>query len=299
MKPLTLIQQYVWIADTIYRARRITFSELNERWKATEMSGGQPMVRMTFYRYKEDLQRLFGIIIDCDASDDYRYYIVNREEMRESSTQRWMLDTLRVNGLISESLSLHDRIQLETMSYDEDMLRLAIEAMKQNHRIIISYKCYDSQEIRQHPVEPYCIKLYRHRWYLLGRYESGKFAMFSLDRIRDIKITGDRFELDKKFDTEVFFQDYFGVIISNKEEIQRIVLRAYGWERKSMLHLPMHCSQRELQHGDGYIDYEITAHTTNDLTGYILSRGQWLVVKYPQWYADEIKQGHMDAVAKY
>lgn len=299
MKPLNLIIQYVWIADTIYRAKRITFSELNERWKATEMSGGQPMSRTSFYRHKEDLQEMFGIIIECDANDDYRYYILNREEMRESSTQRWMLDTLSVNGLISESLSLKDRILLEPMSYNEDMLRLAIEAMKRNHRIVISYQCYDSPDVKRHYVEPYCIKLYHHRWYLLGRYKKGEFSIFSFDRMLDINITEEKFELEKNFDGEEFFRYYYGVIIGREEKCQRIVMRAFGWERKSMLHLPMHCSQRVVKHGDGYIDYEITAHTTNDLTGYILSRGKWLVVKYPQWYADEIKQGHMEAVAKY
>lgn len=299
MKPLNLIIQYIWIADTIYHAKRITLSELNERWVDTEMSGGQPMVRMTFYRYKEAIQELFGIIIECDANDDYRYYIANREVMRENSVQRWMLDTLSVNGLISESLALHDRIQLETMSYDEEMLRLAIQAMKRNRRIVISYRCYDSQNTKRHHIEPYCIKLYRHRWYLLGRYKSGNFSMFSFDRILDIDITEDKFSMDNDFDTEEFFRNYFGVIIHGEGECQRIVLRAFGWERKSMQDLPMHCSQRELERGDGYVDYEIIAHLTNDLKGYILSRGEWLVVKRPQWYADEIKQGHMDAATKY
>lgn len=299
MKPLTLIRQYVWIAETIYKTRRITLKELNERWMDTDMSNGQPMIRMTFFRCKEAIQELFGIIIECDASDDYRYYIVNREVMRENSIQRWMLDTLSSGCVVSESLSLHDRIQLEAMSYDEDMLRLAIEAMKRNHRIVITYQCYDSPKTKQHHIEPYCIKFYHHRWYMLGRYKSGRFSMFSFDRIHDIDITEDKFEMEKDFDAEEFFRYYFGVIISGEGKRQRIVLRAFGWERKSMLDLPMHCSQRELGRGDGYIDYEITAHTTNDLKGYILSRGEWLVVKWPQWYADEIKQGHMGAVIKY
>jgi hypothetical protein len=29
---LTLINKYVWVIDTIYRAEKITFRELNNRW---------------------------------------------------------------------------------------------------------------------------------------------------------------------------------------------------------------------------------------------------------------------------
>lgn len=299
MKILNVFKNYAWLLSTIYNSRRITLSELNERWRESEMGGGDPLSRTSFKRYKEAIQEMFGIVIECDASDDYRYYIVNREELRENKPRKWMLDTLSVSVLISESLSLHNRILLETMSYDEDMLRLAIDAMKRDYRIVISYQCYDSTEVKRHYIEPYCIKLYRHRWYLLGRYKSGGFSIFSFDRILDIDIKDEKFEMEKDFDGEEFFRNYYGVIIGREEKCQRIVMRAFGWERKSMLHLPMHCSQRVVERGDGYIDYEIMAHTTNDLTGYILSRGQWLVVKYPQWYADEIKQGHMEAVAKY
>ena len=124
MKILNVFKNYAWLLSTIYNSRRITLSELNERWRDSEMGGGDPLSRTSFKRYKEAIQEMFGIVIECDASDDYRYYIVNREELRENKPRKWMLDTLSVSVLISESLSLHNRILLETMSYDEDMLRM-------------------------------------------------------------------------------------------------------------------------------------------------------------------------------
>ena len=290
-------QQYVWITETIYKARHITLEELNERWQETEMSGGLPMPRATFKRNRYAIEKMLGIIIECD--NDYRYYIENREVLRDNSIQRWMLDTISVECFISESLSLHDRIQLETMSYDEEMLRIATDAMKGGHRIIVHYRRYDCEQVKRHHVEPYCIKFYRHRWYLLGHYKSGNFSMFSFDRILDIDITEDKFEMEKDFDAEEFFRNYFGVIINGEGERQRIVLRAFGWERKSMHDLPMHCSQRELRRGDGYVDYEIITHTTNDLKGYILSRSKWLIVKSPQSYADEIKHELQETISQY
>ena len=290
-------QQYVWITETIYKTRYITLEELNNRWTDTDISGGKPLSRTTFYRNKEAIQDMFGIIIECD--NDYRYYIENREVLRENTLQKWMLDTISVGCIMRESLALHDRILIEPLSYGTKALRTITEAMQRSRTLQMNYKCYGRDNSRSHTVEPYGLKFYRHRLYMLGHYENGKFSMFSLDRIHEIGITENKFELEQDFDTRTFFQNYFGVIISGKEERQRIVLRAYGWERHSMRDLPMHCSQRELERGDEYVDYEIITHTTNDLKGYIMSRGRWLVVKSPQWYADEIKHELQETILQY
>ena len=35
-----LFKEYIWLVETIHKARKITFADLNERWLETEMSGG-------------------------------------------------------------------------------------------------------------------------------------------------------------------------------------------------------------------------------------------------------------------
>ena len=34
-----LFNRYIWLIDTIYRAGKITFEEINRRWLRTEISG--------------------------------------------------------------------------------------------------------------------------------------------------------------------------------------------------------------------------------------------------------------------
>ena len=34
-----LLNKYVWLVDTIYKAKRITFDEINLRWLDNDMSG--------------------------------------------------------------------------------------------------------------------------------------------------------------------------------------------------------------------------------------------------------------------
>ena len=36
----SLISKYVWVIETIYRAKKISFKKLNERWLCDEISRG-------------------------------------------------------------------------------------------------------------------------------------------------------------------------------------------------------------------------------------------------------------------
>ena len=297
----TLFKQYIWLVNTIYRARRITLAEINDKWQRTEMSEGMPLSRTTFNRHKDAIEDIFGIFIDCDRCDGYRYYIGNEEVLRENSVQNWMLSTLTVNNLISESMSIQHRIVLENIPSEGEYLESAISAMKENKKIEIRYKRYQSPEARTFLLSPYCIKLFRQRWYLLGRFDDGGFAMFSFDRMEHLTLTDETFKMDKDFDAGQFFGECYGVVIGDGSEPVRIVLRAFGRERYYLRDLPLHHTQREIQSDDGqdFADFELFLRPTTDFKGQLLSRGAWLKVLEPQWLADEIRQWHEDAVKMY
>ena len=113
MKAYALFQQYAWLVNTIYRAGKITLEQINRRWLNTEMSGGVDIPRSTFNRHRDAILNMFGIIIECDKKDGFRYYIYNAEVLEEDSIQNWMLSTLSVNSMLSDSKEVHDRILLE------------------------------------------------------------------------------------------------------------------------------------------------------------------------------------------
>lgn len=55
MKTYAIFQEYVWLVNTIHRAGRISFDEINKRWVASEMSGGVELSRSTFNRHRDDI----------------------------------------------------------------------------------------------------------------------------------------------------------------------------------------------------------------------------------------------------
>ncbi|MBO4481107.1 MAG: WYL domain-containing protein [Bacteroidales bacterium] len=293
MKASALFKQYVWLVDTIRRAGRITLREINDRWLRTEMSEGVPFSRTTFRRHRAEVEEMFGIIIDCDSEN--QYYIDDPSLMNTDSVPRWMLSTLAVSNIVSEARGLHDRILLESIPSESEHLQLVIEAMRNSHRISVTYRRYGDENPSIWKVEPYCIKLFRRRWYLLGCFEKGGFITLSFDRIVDINVTDEDFKMDCNFDAQLFFNDYFGVMTDDRLPIERIVLRAYGSEPYYLRDLPLHPSQQEIETNKDYTDFEIRLRPTRDFFAHLLSRGRWLQVISPDSIAQEIKQMHLDA----
>ncbi len=295
----TLFKEYIWLVNTIYQARSITLSDINKKWLKTEMSGGVELARSTFNRHKLAIEDIFGIYIQCDRSNGYKYYIGNVEVLSEESVQNWMLSTLSVNNIISESLSLHHRILLESIPSADERLEKIITAMKKDQLLQITYKRYGSDQVREHTIAPYCIKLYHRRWYLLARFDSGKYGIFSLDRIREVEISNEIFTVDPDFDAEAYFSESFGVVRDEDVKPEKIIIRAFGTECNYLRDLPLHHSQHEIAHTDDYTDFELYVRPTLDLQGQILSRGSRLKVLSPQSLADIISRNLQDAVALY
>lgn len=308
MTTLNLFKEYIWLVQTIYRARSITFAEINERWTRTEMSGGVEMARSTFNRHKDAIEDIFGIIIDCDRSDGYRYFISNVRVLREESVQNWLLSTLSVGNILSEGLSLQDRILLETASSGGEYLPLVIEAMKKSVRVKVCYQRYGADEPKTVDFEPYCIKLFNKRWYLLAHFHrdatdereaSDYFGMYAFDRIKDLELTDVKFRIDPSFDAAAYFSDNFGVLVHDDTPLERVVIRAYGQQRFYLRDLPMHNSQREIAEGDDFADFELTLRPTIDFGSHLLSLGRQIKVLSPQWLADEIRTLHLEAARQY
>jgi hypothetical protein len=298
MKTYTKFKEYIWLVNTIYKAKRITLAEINERWLKTEMSEGVEMARTTFYRHKCAIEDIFGIYIDCDKKNGNKYYIGNEYVLREDSVQNWMLSTLSVGNMVEESQSLHNRILLEHVPSGGEKLQQVIKAMKENRMISMTYRRYGSSD-KTYTLSPYCVKLFRQRWYLVARFESGIFSTFSFDRIEKVELLDEKFKIDEDFDAAVFFSDSYGIVVDDKMTPERIVLRAYGYERYYLRDLPLHHSQRLIASTDDYCDFELTLRPTSDFKAQLLSRGGWIEVLEPQSLADEIVEWHKNAIERY
>ena len=310
MRVPALFKEYIWLVSTIRKAGDdgITFAEINEKWLETELSEGVELARSTFNRHKDAIEDIFGLIIDCNRLNGYRYFISNEEVLGEDSIQNWMLNTLTVNNIIGEALTLQDRILLQPAPVEGDYLKMVIEAMKKNVKLAVDYRKYGDDEPRHLTFEPYCIKLFKQRWYILGHFhrnaiadrpEVDYFGVFSFDRILNMSLTDEKFQMDPSFNAQAYFEECFGVLVNDDTVAQRIVIRVFGDERFYVRDLPIHKSQREIGQGEDYTDFELFMRPTIDLSTHFVSRSFLIKVLEPQWLADEIHNMLWRAVQMY
>lgn len=300
MKHRDLFKTYIWLIETIHRYGSITLSELSNLWIKSAISDGTPMSRTSFNRHREEIEDIFGIKIVCSRSNGNKYFIENADVINCVSVENWMANTISINNIIAENKSVSDRILLESIPSEGGNLQAAIVAMRRNNILRFDYKKYYSSEIKHYFVQPYCVKLYHRRWYLLGKYPSTKdYRMFAFDRMSDVQITSEKFLFDTSFDASEYFKECFGVALNPSVPVQKIIIRAFLNERYYLRDLPLHPTQRFIAEGDGYFDYEITMRPTEDFLGYLLSRSHFVKIISPNSLAVQLQSMAKSILERY
>ena len=310
MKIPFLFKQYIWLIETLKRNGRMTLGEISDLWRQQEESGGEELSRTTFNRHRDSILDIFGLIINCDRKNGYRYFIENEEELEENSIKNWMYSTLSVSNMLEGNVGLQNRILLESIPSGDDKLRMIIDAMRENKRIKIQYHKYSSSESKTHILEPYCLKLYNRRWYMLVKKadtptldkdneKKDDLFIFSLDRIVRIELLQTKFSVDNTFNAEAYFNDCFGIMVDNKLKTERIVMRAYGLQPNYLRDLPIHHTQKEIKRTEEYTDFELKLRPAEDFIEHLLSKSAQVRVLEPAWLAKKIQQRLKDALSLY
>lgn len=284
-----LFNRYIWLVDTIYRAGKITFEEINERWLRNEMSEGEEIPCRTFHNHRKAIEEMFDINIECNKKGGYYYYIENADDMERGGVRNWLLNTFAVNNLINESHKLKQRILFEEIPSGRQYLTPIIEAMRDNAVIKMNYQSYGRSKPHTFEVEPYCVKVFKQRWYVVARNPYyNKLMIYALDRIRELKVMDTEFVYPKEFNPQAFFDSSFGIIVDEECDAEMVQLKFFGHKRKYIQSLPLHHSQCEIEGTDEYAIFEYWLRPTFDFCQELLSHGDEMEVLAPQWLRDNL-----------
>ena len=276
-----MINRYVWLVDTISRYGRITLKGLNAAWLRSEISEGKPLARRTFFHYRDGVEEMFDINIQCDKAT-FEYYIDDSGGENNARLLSWLVDSVSMSGTLSNARDISSRIMLENVPSAREYLPVVIEAMKQNRCIRFSYKSYTrSRPTDGIVLEPYFVKIFKQLWYVIGlNVKDGQIKTYSLDRISRLNLLQDTFTMPENVKPSEFFKDCFG-IITNQNSAKRIVLRVEPTQAKYFRALPLHSSQKEEIH-DNYSIFTYTMRITYDLKEEIMSHGASIEVLEPK-----------------
>ncbi len=290
------ITRCVWLVDTLRRYKRLTRSELERLWQSSPMSDGSALSRRTFYNYRDMVEQLFNLRIECDQST-YEYYIAEDSSQRESIAN-WMLNSLSMNRLLTDSHEVSDRIFVEDIPSAREYLGVIIDAIKQNNLVQLSYHSYTRVLPTSVTIEPYFVRLFKQRWYLVGRVPAeNRIKTYALDRMKDVTALNDTFTPDAQFDAATYFKDSYGIVVT-QSEVRKVVLKVDSRQAKYFAALPLHHSQYQTV-SDGYSLFTLWIRITDDFVEELLSHGSRITVLEPAELRARMKRELSDALAGY
>jgi len=240
-----LLQKYIWLVQTFIRAGEngLSLQEISDKWESRFDS---PYSRRTFNNHRKDVEEVFGVYIDCDRSTN-RYFIEYSEDISDESAETaWLINTFTVGKVLSMGKErLSGRVAVENIPSGHQHLTSVMEAMAENHEIVIEYRKYTSTSAETLTLRPYAVKENAKRWYIIAYcLERKGLRVYGLDRVTSLSISDTTFTMPEGFDVDEIFATSFGIYLPDGRG-QRILFRTSQKEAQYIRDLPLHSSQWE------------------------------------------------------
>lgn len=246
-----LFKCYVWLINTIARGP-ISREMINEKWAHASVNDYKQdyLPESTFHRWKNTIESLFDIQIKCNSNNEY--YIEEAADLRGADMHTRMLNLISINSLLKDCKELNRQILFEPVPAGEQFLAPIIEALRDKHAIQMTYQGFDKTHPSTFVVEPYCLKMFKQRWYLLAYSpDKDKTLVYALDRMHEVEITKQKYELPNDFDAEFYFRNTYGVSFA-EEQPEEVKISISAGQANYLRTLPLHPSQKEEERNEEY-----------------------------------------------
>jgi predicted DNA-binding transcriptional regulator YafY len=278
-----LFECYIWLVNTIARGP-ITRAAIDDKWARASVNDYKTdsIPECTFHRWRNNVELLFDVTIKCNTHGEY--YIEDGNNLHSDDWRNRMFQLFAMNSLIKDSKELRHRILYEEVPSGEKFLSTVVEAMRDNCVLEMTYQGYAKTEPSTFKVEPYCLKMFKQRWYMLA-YSPGTDDMrvYGLDRIHAIEPTTQKYKLPKGFNAEAYFSDAYGItMLDDQQEPQKIVISISENQAHYLRTLPLHSSQKEIEPINGYPTFSFYVYPSEEFCQELFKYGSDLEVHEPK-----------------
>jgi predicted DNA-binding transcriptional regulator YafY len=254
--------------------------------------------KRTLQRDIKEIRNVFGI--DIEYSKSQKGYFISQNENENMNFQR-MMEAFDMFNSLNLAQDLTPFIHLEKRRpQGTDNLYGLLHAIKNRLQIKFTYQKFWEEELSQRIVEPYALKEFKNRWYIMAKdSKDNNIKSFALDRLTNLEITNQTYQYPDNYSIEQSYRYCFGIISPNDEEPQDIILSFDPFQGKYIKTLPLHDTQQVLVDNDVEMKIKLKLCLTHDLVMELLSFGDNMKVIEPKSLADQIKQAHEKAYRQY
>jgi len=248
-------KRYIWLIELLQSYSMLTLEEIKYFWDHSNVNDDhKPLADRTFYNSIDAIGEMFGISIVCNRSTN-EYYIENENDIYGNGIRNWMMNALSINNLLTESSAMKNRILFEDVPSSQKFLLPIMKAMKDGRKLNVRYKSFAKDVEDERTLNPYCLRSYHQRWYLLASTdENPEPHIYALDRMLEAKQSAFHWTLPEEFDTEAYFAPYCGYPTGNESYGYPVDLKVKvsAHQANYFRTLPLHKSQKEISRNDEY-----------------------------------------------
>lgn len=207
-----------------------------------------------------------------------------------------IVDRLSISPNANDS-SIPQYVQFENtpLAKGSDHLAPLLECIKERKSIDLGYQKFNSEELSYYTLEPYLLKEYRGRWYLIAKdQEKGAIRTFGLERMVEFSENGAHFELNKSFSPDRFFKHSIG-ITELASEPENVILECTDVLAHYLRSQPIHPSQKEVTSNT----FTVHVLVTYELINLILGFGAQIKVIDPKSLQDMVVKQLKDNLSHY
>jgi predicted DNA-binding transcriptional regulator YafY len=253
--------------------------------------------KRTFQRDLEDIRTLYNIEIKFDFSR--KVYFIDSDQ--QPGINERMMDAFN----IFNALNLSDRVS-EYISFERgratgsDHITLLLLSVKERKVLSFTYTKFDDEGSLVRIVEPYGLKEFRNRLYLLAKDSKDEMIKtFSLDRLTDPQTLDKKFKYPGGFSVSEYFKDCFGIIKPVEEEVEEVILSFDPQQGSYIRSLPLHGSQKVITDNGKVMRISLRLYITYDFIMELLSFGEKVRVEMPMSLAEELMFSYRNSLNQY
>lgn len=299
------ISRYLYIVQRLKSRPYVSFEELQsyldgklEQMHLLDDTLTVGFSKRTLQRDIREIRNLFGI--DIGYSRTNGGYFITPNEMDSQNFER-MIESIDLFNSLKLSQDLKPYIHLENQKpLGTENLYGLLHAIKNRLKIRFSYKKYEEAEESARHADPYALKEFKHRWYLIANdLGARKIKCFGLDRMTGLEITNAAFDYPESFRVEDYYRHYFGIFSPDDSKPEEVILSFYPEQGNYIKSMPLHASQEILVDDDKEFRIKLFICVTFDFIMQLLSYGDYLKVLSPDSLVKKIREEHRRAFKLY
>jgi len=254
--------------------------------------------KRTLQRDIKEIGNLFGI--DIEYSKAQKGYYISQSESENLNFQRMMEAFDMFNSLnMAQDLTPYIHLEKQKPKGTENLYGL-LHAIKNHFKIKFTYLKFWDDEPSQRSLEPYALKEFKNRWYVMGKDGNDKMVKsFALDRLSNLEITNNPFQFPANYNIEENYRYCYGIISPNDEVPQDVILSFTPFQGKYIKTLPLHHTQQITIDNEDEVRIKLKLCLTHDLLMELLSFGEEMKVIAPVQLVNQVKQAHEKAYKRY